>query len=311
MNHSTFYSQNFEDVILARCFSQTIKGFYIDVGAHLEEVDSVTKFFYDKGWAGINIEPVIEFANTFICRDRDTTICCAAGSEEKVLPMSISLDSGLSTFNTLNSTAIEIQGHTLEERHIQVRRLDSILEDLGIDQKSFEFLKIDVEGSELDVIKGINLFKYRPRVILCEVTEPNTTVMMREFGSICQAIELFDYQKIHFDGLNQWWCTKEAASELIKHFALPPCIFDSDSITPNSGTSARKQLVALSQRLNSVTKELDSVTKELDSVTKELNSVTNELNSATKKLDGIYLSPGWGFIQFMRKVKVKFRISGR
>ena len=44
---SEFYSQNFEDVFLARCFAGITDGFYIDVGAQHEEVDSVTRHFYE------------------------------------------------------------------------------------------------------------------------------------------------------------------------------------------------------------------------------------------------------------------------
>jgi hypothetical protein len=51
------YAQNFEDVMLWRALKGLKKGFYIDVGAHDPEVDSVTKAFYDRGWCGINIEP--------------------------------------------------------------------------------------------------------------------------------------------------------------------------------------------------------------------------------------------------------------
>ena len=44
---ASFYSQNFEDVILARCFSNIEHGFYLDVGAQSEEADSVTRYFYE------------------------------------------------------------------------------------------------------------------------------------------------------------------------------------------------------------------------------------------------------------------------
>ena len=51
------YAQNFEDVMLWRAFKHVKKGFYVDVGAAWPDFDSVTKWFYDNGWTGINIEP--------------------------------------------------------------------------------------------------------------------------------------------------------------------------------------------------------------------------------------------------------------
>src|SRR5690348_7062421 len=54
------YSQNFEDVMLDRALRHVPAGVYIDVGAWHPDLDSVTRHFYEKGWSGINIEPVPE-----------------------------------------------------------------------------------------------------------------------------------------------------------------------------------------------------------------------------------------------------------
>ncbi|MGB6976482.1 MAG: FkbM family methyltransferase, partial [Gammaproteobacteria bacterium] len=52
------YAQNGEDVLIRRLFPDKKDGFYIDVGAYHPTIDSVTKYFYEKGWRGINIEPI-------------------------------------------------------------------------------------------------------------------------------------------------------------------------------------------------------------------------------------------------------------
>jgi FkbM family methyltransferase len=282
MSSSAFYSQNFEDVLLARCFSQVKHGFYIDVGAQDEEVCSVTRYFYEKGWSGINIEPVTEFADSFKLRDRDLTICCAVGSEEEIIPMSVSLDSGLSSFNTENAAHIKELGFQLETRKIQVRRLDSILEDLGIAQKIFEFLKIDVEGYEFNVIKGFNLNQYRPKIILCEVTKPNTSTKTEEFVPLCRTIESYGYHRLHFDGLNQWWCLSDLKDEFAKHFELPPGALDSGLITPYGGTSTRKKILDLAEKLDESNQKLEE---------------------ATLKLDAIYRSRSWKITRILRNFR--------
>lgn len=52
------YAQNAEDVVLERAFKGRSSGLYIDVGAADPNVHSVTRHFYDKGWRGINIDPL-------------------------------------------------------------------------------------------------------------------------------------------------------------------------------------------------------------------------------------------------------------
>jgi len=279
VSNSAFYSQNFEDVLLARCFSQVEHGFYIDVGAQDPEIDSVTRYFYDKGWSGINIEPVTEFAEAFKSRKRDLTICCAAGSEEEIIPMSITLENGLSTFNPENAANIKELGFQIEKRNIQIRSLDSILEDFGIARTAFEFLKIDVEGYELNVIKGFDLNRYRPKIILCEVTKPNTSTKTKEFVPLCRAIESYGYHRLHFDGLNQWWCLSDLKDEFAKHFELPPGALDSGLITPYGGTSARKKILDLA---------------------KKLDESNQKLEEATLKLDAIYRSRSWKITRVLR-----------
>ena len=70
------YAQNFEDVILWRAFKDVNCGRYVDVGAFHPEIDSVTKWFYDQGWSGINIEPVPEsFDALNAARSRDQNLC--------------------------------------------------------------------------------------------------------------------------------------------------------------------------------------------------------------------------------------------
>ena len=54
----TSYSQFYEDIWLNRVFEKQSTGFYINIGAAGPDSGSVTKLFYDRGWCGINLEPV-------------------------------------------------------------------------------------------------------------------------------------------------------------------------------------------------------------------------------------------------------------
>ena len=79
------YAQNFEDVMLARAFAGKTEGFYVDVGA-MDPVDgSVTKYFYELGWSGINIEPDEEYYKRLVAdRKRDCNQIGRASCRERV-----------------------------------------------------------------------------------------------------------------------------------------------------------------------------------------------------------------------------------
>lgn len=291
MKFINFYSQNFEDVILERCFTDINDGYYIDVGAQHEEYDSVTKYFYEKGWSGINIEPLLEYCNSFNCRDRDVIIQCAAGSDNKIVKMKAFMDTGLSSLSPVNTELLEEAGLQFEEREIHVKTLNSILKSLKIEKKQFEFLKIDTEGYELEVIKGIDLFVYRPKIILCEVTKPNSKQFTEDYQEICDILDKQGYIKIYFDGLNQWWCEETVQTNMAKHFVLPPSVFDSTMITPSSSTTARK--------------ELEHERKERRELLEQFEHEKREKSELLQQLQNIYSSRKWKFAEFLSKLNIK------
>jgi hypothetical protein len=84
------YAQNLEDVMLARAFVGVTQGFYIDVGGYDPDNDSVTRFFYDSGWRGINVEPVPEQYEEFVRRrPRDVNLRAALGRADGQLASTI------------------------------------------------------------------------------------------------------------------------------------------------------------------------------------------------------------------------------
>src|SRR5271165_3364073 len=122
------YAQNFEDVALWRALKDVSGGHYIDVGAFHPEIDSVTKWFYDQGWSGINLEPVPEmFAVLEAARPRDTNIRAAAGAVAGVAMMAVVPDSmGLSSLDVPGVEARVAMPLTLME--VEVRPLREVLE---------------------------------------------------------------------------------------------------------------------------------------------------------------------------------------
>ena len=76
------YAQNFEDVLLIRCFGTLSDGFYVDIGAYHPVIASVTKVFYDAGWCGINLEPGVGIDALREGRPRDINLAIAITDAE-------------------------------------------------------------------------------------------------------------------------------------------------------------------------------------------------------------------------------------
>lgn len=160
-------SQEAEDVILYHIFHDFEDIFYIDVGSNDPLWCSVTKFLYDtKNAHGINIEPLEEHAaNTNIERKRDINLCLALGDTEKIAEFYVPMDmDALSTFqkDLLNDVG------WYEVRPIKVTTLEKVCNQYVPEGQKISFLKIDVEGSEKQVLQGADFRKYRPMIIIME-----------------------------------------------------------------------------------------------------------------------------------------------
>lgn len=228
----TSYAQNFEDVILWRALKHVEKGFYIDVGAMDPNQDSVTKAFYEQGWRGINIEPVTQWYERLEKeRVRDINLQVVAGAQEGETILYEIPDTGLSTINKDIAERHKSQKNYRKiERTILIKTLNEVCSQYHV--APLHFLKIDVEGSEKQVLQGIDFSIIRPWIILIESTLPNTQIENYvEWDPILLAAS---YEFVYFDGLNRFYIAYEH-QELKDNLRTPPNYFDGfvlDGSTP-------------------------------------------------------------------------------
>jgi FkbM family methyltransferase len=218
------YAQNFEDVMLARALRGKTDGFYIDVGAMDPVVHSVTCHFYEQGWHGINVEPVHHhFARLVAERPRDINLNFALGEREEERPLYEVADSGLSSLDSAIATAAaEGHGYPTGRAATRVTTLAHICAEHAAG-RVIDFLKIDVEGWERQVIAGNDWRRFRPRIVLVEATRPNSPEpAWADWEPILLAN---DYLFVWFDGLNRFYVRREDAP-LKAHFTVPPNVFD-------------------------------------------------------------------------------------
>ena len=216
------YAQNLEDVMLYRALRHVERGFYIDVGAQHPVIESVTKSFYDRGWRGINIEPVTKYFR-LLQRERpeDVNINVLVGCRESERVFHEFPETGLSTVSREYADRNAADGYGVLTRTVACTTLDVICREHGV--STVHFLKVDVEGAEKEVLEGFAFQAVRPWVVVVEANAPRSTRDASEEWRPWLASK--GYQDVYYDGLNRFFVASEHA-DLVRHFRAPPNVFD-------------------------------------------------------------------------------------
>jgi FkbM family methyltransferase len=217
------YAQNFEDVMLRRALQDIESGFYVDIGAADPDLDSVTRWFYCNGWRGINVEPDPRyFARLEELRSEDVNLQCAVGGASGNIIFNVTPAGGLSTGSGRRLAEIVNIEHSIT-RPIVVPLIT--LDQLFIQTcgKEVDFLKIDAEGMEDDILNGASFVRYRPKIVVVEATFANS---QKPAHQTWEPILLHKgYRFAWFDGLNRFYVRSEDEWRL-SFFEVPPCYFD-------------------------------------------------------------------------------------
>ena len=205
-----------------RAFGDMTQGFYIDVGAQHPLVDSVSRAFYEKGWRGIHVEPVPAYAQALRQDRPDETVVQAVLGKRKGRSIFYEIpDTGLST--SVQSIAQEHAAHGFRvvETEVEQTNLAFVFDNAG--DHPIHWLKIDVEGNELSVLRSWLRHPARPWVVVVESTL-----------HLCQSpthqtwesyLRVRGYSFVYFDGLNRFYLHKDHL-DLKPKFSHGPCVFD-------------------------------------------------------------------------------------
>ena len=168
------YSQEGEDLVTSRFLEGRREGFYVDIGAHHPTRFSNTQLFYKEGWKGINIEPSPDATKRFQkMRRRDTYVAMGVGEAEGELTYYVFNDPALNTFDEklMREREAETGYWVVGTKKIAVDRLERILgKHIPIGQE-IDFMSVDVEGFDLQVLRSNDWNRYRPELVLVEALD--------------------------------------------------------------------------------------------------------------------------------------------
>jgi FkbM family methyltransferase len=217
------YAQNLEDYHLDLVFGDQRQGAYIDVGGGHPVADNVSFWFYLKGWRGLVVEPQQALADLYAhVRPRDHAVSCLAGGAEGEAEFHVvSKLHGFSTTVREHAAGAGQFGVDYTTVKKPVRTLAALCAEATLGP--IDFLKIDVEGAETEVIAGMDFQRWRPRVVLVEAVAPGS--MAASFNAWEPALLAAGYTFAFFDRLNRFYVTNEEAT-LAERFPKEPAPWD-------------------------------------------------------------------------------------
>lgn len=216
------YAQNLEDVMLYRALKHIKTGFYVDVGANDPKIDSVTLAFYERGWRGINIEPLEQhYRDLQLQRPLDINLRIAAGPTKAKIKI---WECDVRGWATAEPNVIQqhtLNGHKGQFIEVPMVPLTTICE--AHVSGEIHFLKIDVEGFEKSVLDGFDFGVFKPWIVVVEATKPSST----EENHLEWEPQLLqsNYCLAYADGLNRFYVSPDHP-ELMKSLKYPPSVLD-------------------------------------------------------------------------------------
>ena len=169
------YSAYGEDLQIKKHFKKGFRGFYVDVGCYHPVKANNTLLLYQKGWRGVNIDInklSIDFFKHYRPEDLNLNL---AISKKKINKFYYQKE--LSLLNSIKKKQANaaFQGPILTKK-IRSSSLNEVLKNSKFKNREIDFLDIDVEGADLEVLKSLNFKIYNPKLILIEIMPENLEV---------------------------------------------------------------------------------------------------------------------------------------
>jgi FkbM family methyltransferase len=204
---TTYFSQFGEDRLLAQIFRQRCHGTCVEVGANDGVHGSTTLFFEKLGWKCVLVEPNPALCSEIRAARSATVFECAASNSRGTVTLHIAEGvwraDGMSTISNREEDheRIRRQGFTSRPIPVPTRTLDEILTEARL-ERGIDFVSIDVEGHEGEVIEGFSLQRWQPRIVIVEDNSNG------ESATTCQQLAGHGYVRFMRTGVNDWFARR-------------------------------------------------------------------------------------------------------
>jgi len=162
------YSYGGIDSLILNIFKNQKNGFYLDIGCGHPIKNNNTYLLNKKGWSGINIdldEENIDLFNSY--RKKDVNLVTAVSDKEGETDLYFYHNK--SALNTISKENADFQKAKVSAiKRIKTQTINRIIENTPFKDRKIDFLSVDVEGSELAILKNFDFTKYSPKVIVVE-----------------------------------------------------------------------------------------------------------------------------------------------
>jgi FkbM family methyltransferase len=202
------YTQNMEDTHLWIALGERYNGTYIDIGAGHPVADNVSFFFYERGWQGIAVEPQQKLVDLYArLRPRDTAVAALIGTHSGEADFHVfEAFHGLSTTSMKHAEAAAALGAGYRTVKVPMMTLAELCRKHGLHE--IDFLKVDVEGAEADVLKSGDWKAFRPKAVVVEAIAPGSNEP--SWASWEPFLLGQGYRFMLFDTLNRFYVAAEA-----------------------------------------------------------------------------------------------------
>lgn len=197
----SYAGKEHEDLLVDMLLAFKEKGTYVEIGANDPSAAvSVTTRFYKRGWHGINVEPCLgDFKKLEEARKGDINLNICIGEKSGTMPF-YELENSVGSSLLLDQAKKARNGMKMQVREIQVLSLQDLFTKHPLSE--IDFMLVDVEGYELEVLRGNDWAKYRPKVMIIETIHKNYT-------EIVAYLEEKGYLLVYNNHLNSIFINKE------------------------------------------------------------------------------------------------------